>query len=224
MVAGSNPNSDYNTNVKYPTEYRVEKFYPSYYNSRRPQPVGIPASLSYGGSYFNLTLTAADMFNDMSNVFNATVVLIRGGYSTHAMNMAQRMLELESSYLGNPDGTATLFVSQLPPNPAIFPPGPALAFVVVNGVPSVGLQVMIGNGQIGKQPVQAAQPLPQSRVVTTDTSGSKSAQVTPGANGTDTNQNNQANAAAHSISTSNLLVDVLAPGLLAGLFMLASLT
>ena len=161
----------------------------------------------------------------MTNIFNASVVLIRGGYSTHAMNMAQRMLVLESSYLGNPDGSAVLYVSQLPPNPAIFPPGPALLFVVVNGVPSVGVQVMLGSGQIGTQPVQGAQPLPQSRIITTDTSGGKSAQVSPGANGTDPNQSkDQANAGAHTISTSNLLLDVLAPGLIAGLFMLASLT
>jgi len=48
----------------------------------------------------------------------------------------------------------------MPPNPAMFPPGPAFIFVVVNGVPSIGVQVMIGSGQIGKQPLQDITSLP----------------------------------------------------------------
>ncbi len=39
--------------------------------------------------------------------------------------MGQRMLELDLSYTGNKDGSAVLHVSQMPPNPSIFPPGPA---------------------------------------------------------------------------------------------------
>lgn len=37
-------------------------------------------------------------------------------------------------------------------------------FVVINGVPSVGVQVMVGSGEIGKQPVQQVVPLPPSVV------------------------------------------------------------
>ena len=40
-------------------------------------------------------------------------------------NMGQRMLELQMSYTGNSDGSATLHVNQMPPNPSMFPPGPA---------------------------------------------------------------------------------------------------
>ena len=43
----------------------------------------------------------------------------------NAQNMGQRMLELGISYTGNDDGTGVLHVSQMPPNPALFPPGPA---------------------------------------------------------------------------------------------------
>lgn len=39
--------------------------------------------------------------------------------------MGQRMVQLDSTYTGNSDGSAVLHVSQAPPNPAIFPPGPA---------------------------------------------------------------------------------------------------
>lgn len=87
LVTGSNPNADYNVGagVTYPTEYRVEKFYPSYYNERRPQPQGLPNKLSYGGAYFNVSLSSNDLFGDVSNAQGAQVVLIRPGFSTHTM-------------------------------------------------------------------------------------------------------------------------------------------
>ncbi|KAF8070115.1 glyoxal oxidase [Lyophyllum atratum] len=154
FVSGSNPNSDYNVgdDVPYKTEYRTERFYPSYYNERRPQPVGLLRQLSYGGPSFDVTLDSDDLFGDVENVKNAKVVIIRTGFSTHSMNMGQRYVQLESTYTGHRNQTAVLHVSQLPPNPAILAPGPALIFVVVNGVPSVGAQVMIGSGSLGVQP------------------------------------------------------------------------
>ena len=68
--------------------------------------------------------------------------------------MGQRMVVLNSTYTGFSNNSgAVLHVSQVPPNPAIIAPGPALLFVVVKGVPSVGIQVMVGSGQIGPQPI-----------------------------------------------------------------------
>lgn len=53
--------------------------------------------------------------------------------------MGQRYVELQTSYLVDTEsGVTTLFVNQLPPNPAILAPGPAMLFLVVNGVPSEG--------------------------------------------------------------------------------------
>jgi hypothetical protein len=75
--------------------------------------------------------------------------------------MGQRYVELESTYGATPNKSGFLRVSQMPPNPAIMAPGPALLFVVVNGVPSVGLPVMIGSGQIGKQKVLPVEALPE---------------------------------------------------------------
>ncbi|KAJ7594515.1 glyoxal oxidase [Mycena floridula] len=167
FIAGSNPNPDYTVgpDVKYPTEYRVEKFFPSYYNTRRPQPEGLITQLGYGGDYFNVDLDSDDLFGLVDNVVNATVVLIRTGFSTHSMNMGQRFLQLQSSYTGHSNNnTATLHVNQLPPNPATFAPGPALLFVVVNGVPSVGIQVMVGSGKLGQQTVVDQATLPDSQV------------------------------------------------------------
>lgn len=67
-----------------------------------------------------------------------------------------------NAYTYNSNGSATLHVSHLPPNPAILTPGPALIFVVVNGIPSIGQWVMVGTGTLGKQPTAPAQTLPTS--------------------------------------------------------------
>jgi hypothetical protein len=170
--------------VTYPTEYRVERFYPSYYNDRRPQPQGLLEQLSYGGPSFDVSLSADDLFGNVQNVQNASVIVLRTGFSTHTMvitlpkqnipsflihsflqNMGQRFVQLNSTYTGYAgNNTAILHVSQLPPNPGILAPGPALLFVVVNGSPSVGVAVMVGSGQLGTQPMLAVADLPVSSI------------------------------------------------------------
>lgn len=180
MVSGSNPNPDVTIGkgVKYPTEYRVELFYPWYFNYTRPNPSGLINQLGYGGDYFDVQLNSSDLqINDGGNgllySLNGTkAVLIRTGFSTHSMNMGQRYLQLQTSYTLNPDGSAILHVSQLPAQPALFPPGPAVLHITVNGVPSVGVLVMVGNGQIGNQTVNAITPLPNDDVVPTSSSSS----------------------------------------------------
>ena len=81
--------------------------------------------------------------------------------------MGQRMVVLNMTYTGFSNNSATLHVSQVPPNPAILAPGPALLFVVVNGVPSVGVQVMVGSGQIGPQTILAIGHTPASSIIRT---------------------------------------------------------
>ncbi|EIW82831.1 glyoxal oxidase [Coniophora puteana RWD-64-598 SS2] len=164
LVAGSNPNSDVNLTAPYPTEYRMERFYPSYYNERRPQPQGLPTQLTYGGLFFDVELTSADLFSQVDNIQNANVIVMRTGFSTHTMNMGMRMLQLQNTFTGADDGGGVLHVAQLPPNPATFPPGPALLFVVVNGIPSIGVQVMVGSGQIEQQSVSPSSVLPDSGI------------------------------------------------------------
>ncbi len=171
LVSGSNPNADFTTGVKYSTEYRVEYFYPEYYNEQRPEPQGLPTTISYGGPYFNVTLSGTDLSNNMSNLATAEVVLIRTGFSTHALSMGQRFVQLNSTYTGNSDGSGVLHVSQMPPNAAILAPGPALLFVVVNGVPSMGKMVMVGSGQLGQQTMNAVVDLPPVLVSLAATAG-----------------------------------------------------
>ncbi|OAX37361.1 glyoxal oxidase [Rhizopogon vinicolor AM-OR11-026] len=165
FVTGSNPNSDVNTTAPYPTEYRIEHFYPSYYNQRRPEPQGLPSQLSYGGSYFNISLSLADLFSNVDNIQSTKVMVMRTGFSTHTMNMGMRSVQLNNTFTGNADGSGVLHVSPLPPSAAIMPPGPALLFVVVNGVPSVGIQVMCGSGNIEQQKMLTAPSLPSSSIV-----------------------------------------------------------
>lgn len=149
LVAGSNPNADVNFSTKWKTEYRVERWYPEFYDSPRPSNSGLPRTFSYGGKSFTIKLNSA------AEAQKAKVVLVRTGFSTHGMNMGQRMIELKSTRQGS-----SISVAQLPPNANLFAPGPALAFVVVDGVPSQGKMVMVGNGSIGKQPVAAETSLP----------------------------------------------------------------
>lgn len=168
--AGSNPNADYiprsgfvdsnGISYKYPTEYRVEMFYPDYYDNTRPKPQGLPSNLTYGGPSFDISLSAADLANNASNIDTAKVIVMRTGYSTHAMNMGMRMVQLNSTWELNADGSGTLHSSQMPPNPSIMAPGPALLYVVVNGVPSTGIDIMVGDGQIGDQTIYSVPTLP----------------------------------------------------------------
>lgn len=164
MIAGSNPNIDVNTSAIYPTTYKIEYFYPPYFSAQtRPQPTGVPNTLSYGGNPFDITVPSTSYSGSANDAAaNTTVVVIRTGFTTHGMNMGQRSFQLNNTYTVNSDGSIAVHVSQFPPNPAIFPPGPAFLFVVVKGIPSNATYVIIGNGQIGTQPTSPASVLPNS--------------------------------------------------------------
>jgi hypothetical protein len=162
MVAGSNPNVDVNVSTVYSTTYTAEYFYPPYFSTTtRPVPQNIPSTLSYGGDYFDITIPSSS-YSGAGNAAaaNTTVWLIRQGFSTHAMNMGQRIMQLNNTYNVQSNGTITLHTAQLPPNPNLFQPGPALLFVTINGIPSNGTYVIIGSGQIGQQLTAPASVLP----------------------------------------------------------------
>lgn len=164
MVAGSNPNIDVNTSTIFPTTYTAEYFYPPYFSAKtRPVPQNIPTTLSYGGNYFDISIpptSYSGAANDAAD--NTTVWLIRPGFTTHAMNMGQRILELNNTYTVESNGTIILHTSQLPPNPNLFQPGPAMLFVTIQGIPSNATFVTVGNGQFGTQPTSAVSGLPAS--------------------------------------------------------------
>ncbi|KAF8055354.1 putative copper radical oxidase [Lyophyllum atratum] len=180
LVAGSNPNVDMNTSTIFPTEYRAEIFYPPYFGATtRPTPSGVPAHISYGGNAFDITLPGSS-YSGSANAAagNTTVVLLRGGFTTHAMNMGQRYLQLNNTFTVTDDGTITLHVAQAP-NPNVFQPGPALLFVTTNGVPSVGTMVIVGNGVVGPQPTAPASLLPASVLLDTAKGSASGTSTTP---------------------------------------------
>ncbi|KAF8301423.1 hypothetical protein DL93DRAFT_2233713 [Clavulina sp. PMI_390] len=169
--AGSNPHVDYAPDATYPTEYRTEMFYPWYYFERRPEPAGLLSVLSYGGSYFKVTLLNHNMNGDPATYAPRTKpVLIRTGYSMQGLQMGQRYLELNSTYTINLDGIVTLHVSQLPPNANLLTPGPTMIHIVVAGVPSVDKIIMAGSGMIETQTLNTVTPLPPSGVEQNTTS------------------------------------------------------
>ncbi|KAJ7172328.1 DUF1929-domain-containing protein [Mycena filopes] len=164
LISGSNPNVDVNLTRPFPTQYKSEIFYPPYFSATtRPNPSGIPSTLSYGGNAFDVTV-AANSYSGSSDdaAENTTVALLRPGWTTHGMNMGQRYMQLKNTYTVGSDGTLTLHVNQPPPNANLFQPGPAFLFVVVNGIPSNGTYVIVGSGNIGTQPTAAQAALPES--------------------------------------------------------------
>ncbi|KAG6896649.1 hypothetical protein C0992_006847 [Termitomyces sp. T32_za158] len=170
LVAGSNPNADVNLSTVFPTTYKAEIFYPPYFKAAiRPVPSGVPQTISYGGNYFDISITKSSYTGSANDAAgNTTVVLVRGGFSTHAMSMGQRHLQLNNTFTVNSNGSITLHVAQAP-NPNIFQPGPALLFVNVRGIPSHGSMVIVGNGQIGPQSVAPASILPGNVYSTSNT-------------------------------------------------------
>nr|XP_018259146.1 glyoxal oxidase [Kwoniella dejecticola CBS 10117]OBR81304.1 glyoxal oxidase [Kwoniella dejecticola CBS 10117] len=168
IVSGSNPNADcdkeLNTTYTYFTQYQVEIFYPDYWGKTKPNPTGMPTQLTYGGDPFDIHLTLADLDNSAININKTRAVIIRTGFSTHTMNMGQRHVELDTSFTTQDDGGAILHVAQVEPNPAILVPGPALFFIVVNGVPSNASWVTIGDGIIGQQTIKPRSVLPRSQI------------------------------------------------------------
>jgi hypothetical protein len=145
--------------------------------------------LSYGGNPFDITLSSSSYTGDADDAAgNTTVWLIRPGFSTHAMNMGQRSMQLNNTYTVQNNGAITIHTAQLPPFPNLFQPGPALLFVTVNGIPSNGTFVTVGSGKVGTQPTAAVSVLPASVKSGQDISGKN------GTSGSGTGKKNGATA------------------------------
>lgn len=185
LIAGSNPNVDVNTSTIYPTTYQAEIFYPMYFfSSTRPAPSGIPSTVSYGGASFDISIPASSYSGSSNNAAsNAIVSIIRPGFTTHAMNMGQRFLQLNHTYTVNSDGSLVLHVAQAPPNANLFQPGPALFFVTINGIPSTGVPVIVGSGAMETQPTSAAAALPTSINVDSATGSADGSSTSTGSSG-----------------------------------------
>ncbi|OJT08667.1 hypothetical protein TRAPUB_393 [Trametes pubescens] len=139
MVAGSNPNLD-RSELKYGTEYRVEWLGPAYMKKERPQILsGVPKLFKFGDTIELKILLPVTSLQGAS----VKVALMDLGYVTHAVHANSRLVYLTSS-MSSDQQTLTITA---PPNGNIYPPGPGFIYVVVDGVPSAGARVLVGNGK-----------------------------------------------------------------------------
>ena len=73
----------------------------------------------------------------------ASVALMDLGFVTHTVHANSRLVYLVASVS---DDGQTITVTG-PPDGGVYPPGPGFLYLVVDGVPSVGVKVMIGDGE-----------------------------------------------------------------------------
>lgn len=147
LVAGSNANEmpvlePTGGKEEFVTEFRVERFVPPYLTGgneeRRPQGVVLSATeLRVGGEGFEVE------FEVVEGAETVEVVLMHGGFVTHAVHMGQRMVVLENEGFVVGIREQRVVVT-LPDSKGVVPPGPYVCFVVVDGVPGVGQMVMVG--------------------------------------------------------------------------------
>ncbi|KAF8333942.1 putative copper radical oxidase [Cantharellus anzutake] len=136
MIAGSNPNLD-RSNAEYGTEYRVEWLYPPYTAAKRPIYTGVPSKLGYGKS-FVLHLPNVEKFR------SADVALMDLGFVTHGLHMNARLVYLKCSVVAKDSRVLQVYG---PSSAGLYPPGPAWLYVLIDGIPSVGKKVMVGDGE-----------------------------------------------------------------------------
>lgn len=141
LIAGSNPNDGVTSTSKnnpYGTDYSFELLSPVYMSQTRPTISSAPSKIGYGSTYtMTVTLPSGTKASDV------LVNLMELGYHTHGLAFDQRMVQLVVSDL-SPDGKTLTVVG--PPNARVFPPGVAYAFVLADGVPSIGKRVTVGDG------------------------------------------------------------------------------
>ncbi|KAL4260899.1 Glyoxal oxidase [Pleurotus pulmonarius] len=119
LLAGSNPNVQFTTEGRFPSEYRMEFLSPPYMFSNRPTVSGVPATVDFGKTFtLNINLPP--------NVRDVSVSLIDLGFATHGVHMDQKLVQLQSTLSRN---RKTLQIT-----------------APRDGVPSVGHKVLIGTG------------------------------------------------------------------------------
>ncbi|KAG6827129.1 hypothetical protein H0H92_013131 [Tricholoma furcatifolium] len=147
FVGGSNPNQNPNivNNSRFPTEFHVEYLNPPYMDVERPQLLNVPSTLPFNHVFTVSVICPPDFIFD-----NVQVALIDLGYSTHAFHSSARLVFLDATF--SPDWKSITI--KTPPNNRVYPPGPVCnvlilgwIYLTVDGVTSIGAQVLMGNGK-----------------------------------------------------------------------------
>ncbi|THU84799.1 copper radical oxidase [Dendrothele bispora CBS 962.96] len=132
IIAGSNPNLD-RSEERYGTEYRVERLRPPYMGALRPELSVESTKIGFGEKFYLKTKTSKRQ--------DVKVALMDLGFVTHANHANQRLVYLPFTT----DDRGRIYASG-PPNGGVYPPGPGWLYVIVDGVPSKGIKVIIGDG------------------------------------------------------------------------------
>ncbi|KAE8658223.1 xyloglucan endotransglycosylase family protein [Hibiscus syriacus] len=138
LIAGSNTNDGYLDVALFPTETRVEKFSPHYFDPAldpfRTEILYEKAKRLNYGKPFKVRVRGGDQNLDMKKL---QVNIYNPPFTTHGISMNQRMIRL-GIYEVKKDGAekdVSVISLQAPLNGNIAPPGYYMLFVVYNGVP-----------------------------------------------------------------------------------------
>jgi len=150
LIAGSNPQGGVTLNVKYPTEYRVERFSPPYLFSGIPRPNIVsletyPINQNIINVYYDQVVTMVVQIKGQNPIVKAAIV--HHGFITHSQNFSQRYvyLDIENFYSDNSAPEQYIITVKLPPNPTIISPGPSYLYVFNQNSPPVsGVHVLLG--------------------------------------------------------------------------------
>jgi len=143
LLAGSNPNFNVTTGVKFATEFRVEYLNPPYMTVQRPTILSVPKRIAFN-TRFSVDIDIPINFKASS----VQVALMDLGFSSHAFHSSSRLVFMTAEL--SHDRKSLTITS--PPNNRVYPPGPAFIFVTIDDITSVGMQVMVGTG--ASPPVQ----------------------------------------------------------------------
>ncbi|KAI3894356.1 hypothetical protein MKX03_001747 [Papaver bracteatum] len=125
LVAGSNPNKNYNFTEQFPTELSVDWAKPETQLSYK-QPISIGFTSKKNA--------------DLGNVY---VTMVAPSFNTHSFSMNQRMMVLGINQVRQVSRKSYVIDCFAPATPNIAPPGYYLLFVVHNGIPSFGRWIHI---------------------------------------------------------------------------------
>ncbi|XP_050223393.1 aldehyde oxidase GLOX [Mercurialis annua] len=147
LVGGSNPhiNYEFGNDVMFPTELRLEAFYPPYLdtvkNNLRPKiisPTSNKASIGY-----NEKLVIRFKVTDTVIPNTVSVTMVAPSFTTHSFSMNQRLLVLGNEKVTNVETTSYDVEVITPRSSNLAPSGFYLLFVVHQGIPSEGIWVQI---------------------------------------------------------------------------------
>jgi hypothetical protein len=124
--------------VNYKTDYSIEILSPPYMRVPRPSFTWCPAKILFTKSF--KLIVKPQPGADMSTL---SVVLLDTGYHTHGVAVDQKLVELVSRDYDPATGQVLV---KSPRDGTYMAPGQAWLFVTVNGIPSVGCKVMVGDG------------------------------------------------------------------------------